>query len=433
LEQAPHDALDGINRKRDNRIMLKFQAAFKSEEACASGAGPFTLKPWHKIFRDREHGWSPLLWVFYLGFFFISPILEHATLKLWLLDALGAFVFLFLYFGLFVLANPRALAHIAGMVLLGLIYMPINGGACTFFIFAAAMVPFCVDSQVGAVVGLFAVGATGAIEALLLHISGWGIFYSSFFPIIIGAGNTFFAERNRMNRRLIKANEEIEHLAKVAERERIARDLHDVLGHTLSVITLKSELAGKLIARDPERAGKEIREVEEISRQALSDVRDAIRGYRSQGLVAELAQAKSTLETAGVAVYCDAPATVKIPAMQEGVLSMAVREAVTNVVRHAQAHTCNLRLEQQNGSCRLHIEDDGRGGFDSEGNGLRGMRERVEMLGGTLNRDSRAGTKLTITLPLKEVMSKVEGAPKQSNSKPNPESKTEPSPESVAH
>jgi two-component system, NarL family, sensor histidine kinase DesK len=370
-------------------------------------AGPFKLKSWNTIFRDKEHGWSPLFWVVYLGFFFISPVMDHASLKLWLLDGLGAAVFLFLYFGLFVLENPRALAHVAGMVLLGLLYQPINGGACTFFIFAAAMLPFCVESQTAAVAGLLTIGSIGAIEGLLLHVNGWALFYMALFPVIIGAGNTFFAERNRMNRRLRKANDEIEHLAKVAERERIARDLHDVLGHTLSVITLKSELAGKLIDRDPARAGKEIREVEEISRQALSEVRDAIRGYRSQGLAAELAQAKSTLETAGVAVKCETT-RVPLPALQEGVLSMAVREAVTNVVRHAQARTCSLRLEQQNGSCRLEIEDDGRGGSQNEGNGLRGMRERVEMLGGTLTRDSQSGTRLTITVPLKEVTPKAE-------------------------
>ncbi len=377
--------------------------------AYGSSAGPFKLKPWNTIFRDKEHGWSPLFWVVYLGFFFIAPVMEHASLKLWLLDGLGAAVFLFLYFGLFVLENPRALAHVAGMVLLGLLFQPINGGACTFFIFAAAMLPFCVQSQTAAVAGLLTIGSIGAIEGLLLHVGGWALFYMALFPVIIGAGNTFFAERNRMNRRLRKANDEIEHLAKVAERERIARDLHDVLGHTLSVITLKSELAGKLIDRDPARAGKEIREVEEISRQALSEVRDAIRGYRSQGLAAELAQAKSTLETAGVAVKCET-ARIALPALQEGVLSMAVREAVTNVVRHAQARTCSLRLEQQNGSCRLEIEDDGRGGSQNEGNGLRGMRERVEMLGGTLTRDSQSGTRLTITVPVKEVTLKPEGS-----------------------
>lgn len=371
-----------------------------------SSTGPFRLRPWRAIFKDKDHGWSPLLWVVYLGFFFIDPVMRPATPTVWALNIAGALVFLFLYFGLFALENPRSILHIAGMLLLGMLYMPINTGACTFFIFAAAMLPFCVGTQMQALIGLLAIGAVGAIEGLLLHINGWALFYSALFPVIIGAGNTFFAERNRMNRRLRKANEEIEHLAKVAERERIARDLHDVLGHTLSVITLKSELAGKLIDRDPQRAGKEIREVEEISRQALSDVRDAIRGYRSKGLAAELAQAKSTLETAGLTVQCDAATTMQLPAMQESVLSLAVREAVTNVVRHARASTCRMRIEQQNGSCRLEIADDGQGFCTMEGNGLRGMRERVEMLGGTLERHNKSGTTLTITLPLREVQVK---------------------------
>src|ERR1700734_3972792 len=300
---------------------------------------PWKLRPWRTIFKDKDHGWSPLLWVIYLGFFFIDPILSHASAKLWLLDGLGATAFLFLYFGLFALECPRALLHIAGMMVLGVLFEPINQGACTFFIFAAAMIPFCVETQLAAVIGLITIGSVGAIEGLLLHINGWTLFYSTLFPVIIGAGNTFFAERNRMNCQLRKANEEVEQLAKVAERERIARDLHDVLGHTLSVITLKSELAGKLIDRDPQRAGQEIREVEQIPRQALSDVRDTIRGYRSKGLVAELAQAKSTLETAGVVVQCDASTMVKLPALHEGVLSLAVREAVTNVGRHPPAPT----------------------------------------------------------------------------------------------
>ena len=302
------------------------------------------------------------------------------------------------------------LVHVGGMVLLGVLFLPFNAGACTFFIFAAAMVPF--------LRGYASAGNRGLgyhrrhrrhRRICSARRAGGRYFMRRIFPVLIGAGNIFFAERNRMNRKLRKANEEIENLAKVAERERIARDLHDVLGHTLSVITLKSELAGKLIDRDPQRAGKEIREVEQISRQALSDVRDAIRGYRSQGLVAELAQAKTTLETAGLTVQCDAATTMKLPAVQESVLSLAVREAVTNVVRHAQARTCRMRLEQQNGSCRLEIHDDGCGTSNGEGNGLRGMRERVEMLGGTLNRSTEAGTTLTITLPLKEVAPKREG------------------------
>ena len=373
---------------------------FQRDE-CATGSH-WKLKAWRTILKDKDHGWSPLLWVLYLGFFFIDPVLSHASVRIWALDLTGAFVFIFLYFGLFALKNPSIFLHIGGMVVLGMLFMPINSGACTFFIYAAAMVPFCVDTKKAAIFGLAIVGTIGAVEALLLHINRWSLFYSSVFPLIIGAGNTFFAERNRMNRQLRKANEEVEHLAKVAERERIARDLHDVLGHTLSVITLKSELAGKLIDRDPQRAGKEIREVEEISRQALAEVRDAIRGYRSKGLAAELVQAKATLETAGISVQCDAATTVQLPAMQESVLSLAVREGVTNVVRHARATNCRLHLEQHNGSCRLEIADDGQGFATMEGNGLRGMRERVEMLGGSLERTNQSGTTLVITLPLKE-------------------------------
>jgi len=371
------------------------------------------LKPFKSVLKDRDHGWGPLVWLAYSGFFFVQPVYEHVSAKQWLLDGLGFLVFLLLYLGNFWLQKPRALVHIGGMVVLGMLFIPFNGGAATFFIFSAAFVPFSLETQAAAIAAMLGIVAIAGLECWLLHVPGWTTFYAAVFPLIVGGSNVFFAERNRMNRKLRKANEEIENLAKVAERERIARDLHDVLGHTLSVITLKSELAGKLIDRDPSKAGQEIREVEQISRQALSDVRDAIRGYRSQGLVAELARAKTTLETAGLTVQCDAATTMKLPAVQESVLSLAVREAVTNVVRHAQARTCRMRLAQQNESCRLEIQDDGCGSSTNEGNGLRGMRERVEMLGGTLHRNTGAGTTLTITLPLKEAfketMPKPEG------------------------
>jgi two-component system sensor histidine kinase DesK len=407
MERARFFGVAGIDPERDNRPMPLM--SLDRDNTGASGS-PWKLKPWRTIFKDKDHGWSPLLWVIYLGFFFIDPVVNHASSRLWSFDIAGATLFLFLYFGLFAIERPINAIHIGGMLLLGMLFLPINSGASTFFIFAAAMLPFCVDTKNAALLGLLSVGVIGAVEGLLLHINRWTLFFSALFPVIIGAGNTFFAERNRMNRKLRKANEEIEHLAKVAERERIARDLHDVLGHTLSVITLKSELAGKLMDRDPERAGKEIREVEQISRQALSDVRDAIRGYRCKGLVAELAQAKSTLETAGLTVQCDAATSMQLPAMHESVLSLAVREAVTNVVRHAQARSCSLRIEQHNGTCRLEIADDGQGFSTMEGNGLRGMRERVEMLGGRLERKNKSGTTLTITLPLKETIAQAQGS-----------------------
>src|ERR1700678_1254958 len=312
--------------------------------------------------KGRREGWAPYVWLFYFCFFLLNPILNHTSWKGWIATALATIAFLTLYFSFFWIKCPWNQLNLLGFVLLGIGFGPFNEGACTFFVFAAAFAPYAVETEWAALKLLAVVLAVAAAEWWLFHLSGWFLFYGGGLAMVVGCGNIYFAQRERANNRLQKANEEIEHLAKVAERERIARDLHDVLGHTLSVIILKSELAGKLMDRDPQRAGNEIREVEQISRQALSEVRDAIRGYRSQGLAAELAQAKSTLETAGVAVKCDA-AKVTLSPLQEGVLSMAVREAVTNVVRHAQARTCRLRLEQQNGSCRLEIADDGRGSF----------------------------------------------------------------------
>src|SRR5579871_2001486 len=367
--------------------------------------------------KNLDHGWAPFVWLAYLVFFFIDPLYSHASLQMWALTALGTAFFLVLYFTFFWVECRRRLWVIAGIVLLGVAYAPFNGGASTFFIFAAAFIPFAVEKESTAIMLLLGLVAVGATAWKLFHLNNWFLFYGCGLALVIGAGNIFFAQRDRAVDKLRLANAEIEHLAKVAERERIARDLHDVLGHTLSVITLKSELAGKLIDRDPQRAGKEIREVEEISRQALAEVRDAIRGYRANGLVAELAHAKATLEIAGVSVQCEASSRLQLPATQESVLALAVREGVTNVLRHARASKCSLRLEEQNGLCQLEIADDGQGFVTSEGNGLRGMRERVEMLGGTLERRNKSGTTLTITLPLREAAVKEIGSSEVAHSR----------------
>lgn len=349
--------------------------------------------------KNRDHGWAPYTWLLYYCFFLLNPILNHAGWKEWLATALGTVAFLSLYFSFFWIKCPWNLLNIAGMTLLGVGFSPINAGACTFFVFAAAFIPFAVEKESTALKLLAALLAAVTLEWWLLHLAGWFLFYGGGLATVIGVGNVYFAQRNRANERLRKANEEIEHLAKVAERERIARDLHDVLGHTLSVIILKSELAGKLVDQDPERAKAEIADVERTSRVALADVRSTIRGYRSNSLVAELKQAQATLETAGVTVKCESEAVRLTPA-QESVVALVVREAVTNVVRHAQAHNCQLRLMPVNGSCRIEIQDDGRGGGAVEGNGLRGMRERIEALDGTLERENRVGTRLRIEFPL---------------------------------
>ena len=352
------------------------------------------------VVKDAEHGWAFYTPLAYFIFFYLQPIVDHASTKQWLLTILGTVLFLVLYFAVcWCQSKTWQLLALGMMVVVGVLYAPYNAGASCFFIFAAALLPYVLDRDVVVLSLIAAILAVAGLETWLAHLSGWFLFYAAGLSLIVGGTNIYFAQRSRMYNKLKTANVEIEHLAKVAERERIARDLHDVLGHTLSVIILKSELAGKLIERDPQRAKSEIADVERTSREALAEVRNTIRGYRANSLAAELKQATSALETAGVSVNSQLSEVTLTPA-QESVVALVVREAVTNVVRHAEARSCQLRLVPQNGNCLLEIQDDGRGSSQIEGNGLRGMRERIEALGGTLVRQNAPGTRLTIEFPL---------------------------------
>lgn len=347
---------------------------------------------------NKELGWTPYVWLVYLGFFFIQPIVAKANWKEWLAIAFGSAVFLVLYFTSYWVQGRRRLLPATAIALLGLGFAPFNVGAAVFIVYAAIGLAYAGDSGF-ATKALATLLIIVVLEAWLLHLDPWFWIIGVGLSLALGSVQIHFAQRSEANRRLRLAQGEIEHLARVAERERIARDLHDVLGHTLSVVILKSELASKLIGHDPERAANEIRDVEQISREALAEVRGAISGYRAGGLEDELARAASTLKTAGVAAECRSVPVPLSPA-QETVLALAVREAVTNVVRHAHAERCLVRLEPIDGNCLLEIQDDGRGGSQTEGNGVRGMRERVEALGGSLRRETTAGTRLTILLPL---------------------------------
>ena len=348
--------------------------------------------------KNRDYGWTPYLWLVYLAFFCIDPVLGHWSWRGWLSFGAAIVVFLVLYFSGYWRDGWRLLLNIAGLTALGLAFLPVNTGAGVFFVYAAAFVPF-VNDELGYGIRVLAVlEAALLLEAWLFRIPPYVWLWVFAFNIVIFAVNVHYCQRRRADAKLRMAHAEIEHLAKVAERERIARDLHDVVGHTLTMIVLKSELAARLMERDTASARSEIEDVERISRQALSEVREAIRGYRIESLESEFRRAGATLETAGVTVDC-APQEVPLSPEQESMLALVLREAVTNIVRHAEARHCRLRLQQVNGHCRLEIADDGIGASRPEGNGLRGMRERVEEVGGTLELDCTNGTRLTVLLP----------------------------------
>jgi two-component system sensor histidine kinase DesK len=345
---------------------------------------------------------SGYIWLAYSAFFLIDPIMSHNR-RLWIECGVIYAIFLILYIS-YMKARTIRQRHglIVAFYVLGVASFPINTGGSSFFIYSAAFLPFVVASVPIFVTILIAQAVGLLVEGLLLHINPIALTLTVFLMSIVGVSNAFIARQKRADTKLRMAHEEIEQLAAVAERERIARDLHDVLGHTLSVIVLKAELAGRLIERDPQRAAQEIADVEKTARTALSEVREAIGGYRSQGLPAEMELARSTLQAAGVALSCETPLP-HLHATEETVLCLAVREAVTNIVRHAQATHCRIRFTtSDDGHHSLHISDDGahpKLHEVHEGNGLRGMRERVQSLGGRLSITTEPGVTLLIELP----------------------------------
>ncbi|MFE9425130.1 sensor histidine kinase [Kitasatospora sp. NPDC006697] len=227
--------------------------------------------------------------------------------------------------------------------------------------------------------------AGGTLAALLVPwaVPTWhtgpGVFQALallFNSLVVSA----FAEIASTNERLRAAQAEVERLAQEAERNRIARDLHDLLGHSLTAITVKSQLAQRLVPQAPEQGLAEMAAVEQLSRQALADVRAAVAGYREVTLAGELARGRELLRAAGVAA--DLPtATDAVAEADRELFAWVLREAVTNVVRHARASRCTVVLAA--GS--IEIRDDGRATHENaDGKGLTGLRERVAAAGGTV-------------------------------------------------
>jgi two-component system, NarL family, sensor histidine kinase DesK len=351
------------------------------------------LGGWRRWF-DYDHS----MWLIFIGFWFIQPYMDRQPLRYWIL--------LFLAIGLFVpfyllahFAPPRTRRlWVIAMFILAMAYVPINQSSWGIYIFIAASLPEISEST-NTVIGLLLLQCLAIVaQSLFFHLSAWTWSMGLGFTLLIGMNRLRMEQKHRADAKLRMAHEEIEQLAKTAERERIARDMHDVLGHSLSLIVLKSELAGRLFDSQPSRAALEIAEIETAARQALAEVRKTITGYRSEGFASELTRAAQVLKTAGVRLKKPEKAPYLTP-RHEATLSLVLREAVTNIVRHADASECSIEVFSEQDRTQLVIADDGRGNIRQEGNGLRGMRERVHELGGSLSLESSRGTRLHIELP----------------------------------
>ncbi|TQS70573.1 sensor histidine kinase [Ornithinibacillus gellani] len=211
--------------------------------------------------------------------------------------------------------------------------------------------------------------------------------------------------REQLEGQLAVANERISELIVFEERQRIARDLHDTLGQKLSLIGLKSDLVHRLISANPEKAKQEIQDIRVTASTALKEVRELVSNMRSRKLPEEMVRIKQVLRAADIQLTIHGEDTLlPMPPITENVLSMCLKEAVTNIVKHSFSQTCDIVFEQQADAFIMHVQDDGIGisgnGAQLPGSGLQGMRERLEFVNGHLQIKENHGTRLTITIPI---------------------------------
>lgn len=347
----------------------------------------------------------PWIHLLYLGLFFFAwiyrpPTLFEAGLAL---AVMAGFIAVYVY----VMRRMDWTIYPAALIatMLGLLFLPHTMGGGVYLVFAAAMLgrlPFNRTVWL-AMICLAIASATGvwmfAPTPLLVPVAlGLGT---------VAAAGSAFARRNEYQASIAEqAQARAAHAAAEAERQRIARDLHDLLGQTLSVVTLKAEIAERLLDGDRDRARAELQAIQSVSRDALAEVREAVIGLRGRSLADALGDAGQRLRDGGVEVHIQGADLAEfLPADVSTALAMVTREAVTNILRHAAAQTAWLSFEAEGQRVCLRIADNGCGGADPSGGGLSGLRDRMAAIGGQILIDptgNRTGSCVEARLTLNE-------------------------------
>ncbi len=348
--------------------------------------------------KQVDYSGGPWVYLIWLGFLLL-PLQRDKPLE-WYATGGAVAVFLALYFWGFHKTGPQLWASRLAIFGLGVSLFPYNGFAHTFFMYAGIPGASAKTRESVVIIGLTIIGS-------YMYFT-WQHMDSLYFGLVsiinLGLGASILVARaKRLSQQALAGKDvEIARLAKVAERERIARDMHDLLGHTLTLIAIKAELAYKLADKNQAQAAIEMREVAEVARNSLAEVREAISGLRGIGLLEALHATDSLLRAAGLETKLQPiPTLPPMTDAQQGALAQSLLEAGTNVVRHAHATEVSLAIVRDASKISIQVRDNGLGGAVSPGNGLNGMRERLQAQNGSLSVSAlQPGLEVVAELPL---------------------------------
>ncbi|MGW3354007.1 sensor histidine kinase [Streptomyces bungoensis] len=380
----------------------------------AEGRRPGALPPMGRSPRNRRELKVKVLWIGVWLVFLSAPVGDllsgdhttRATVAGWL--GLTAFVGVYLSLVFRNMGRPYSGHTVAALLVVLGVLAPVltyafGGDWLGLFVYVSVACGATLPVRAA----YWAIPGTAVLMYLVgLHGSERAARDLIFLVVLIGFAMVGVGQLVRTTVELRKARATVAQLAANEERLRLARDLHDLLGHSLSLITLKSELAGRMLPGRPGEAAQQVADIERVSRQALVDVREAVTGYRRPRLSVELAGSQVALTAAGVVAEVPAEADLAgLPEEAESALAWALREAVTNVVRHSGADRCVIQLLRRQTldgpMLELSVEDNGSGGSGTgPGNGLTGLTERLEKAGGALEAGRvRHGFRLVARVP----------------------------------
>ena len=350
--------------------------------------------------QDKDLGYSVYSNLLFLSLLFGNLYFRPVQVVEMAMVVTGLVIFLVLYFRAFSAQDNELSLCIAAICSIGVGLSEVTVGANIFFVYAAA---FCGEfySKRKAFVSLLLVLGLTVLYSVITDKSSYFWIPAIFMSITFGLLSIHNSELLKKNKVLKSLQQETKQLAKIAERERISRDLHDLLGHSLSVITLKSELAGKMIDKglSLEKIKIEIKAVEQLSRKTLAQVRDAVKGYNIATIKGELLQVKVATEAAKIELIANIEVE-SLPKNVESELALIIREAITNVIRHAETEKVWIVLKQVATHLTLTISDQGQMTTKKEHSGMQNMRTRIDHLGGKMEVNNTPNTQLQFTLPI---------------------------------